>query len=161
MLPRAGSTEGVEPALGFFTIFAPMVKKQNYKQLAYWKANQDFLLEVQKDTAVQELSHGIFYRVLTQGSGQGEVKPRSVVTVHYRGTLIDGREFDNSWKDACPAAFRVNTLINGFQLALLRMKIGDKWVVYIPSEQGYGDRAMGNIPGGSTLIFEIELISIA
>lgn len=138
-----------------------MTKKRFPKTNVYKEQNAQFLASLREEADINELSHGILYRVLQTGNGEGEVKPRSVVTVHYRGTLINGREFDNSWTSNCPAAFRVNGLINGFQLALLRMHIGDRWQVFIPSDEGYGDRAMGNIPGGSTLIFEIELISIA
>lgn len=131
------------------------------KQNAYSIRNEEFLQTIAREEGVAELSHGILYRVIRSGNGEGKVSPRSIVTVHYKGTLINGKEFDNSWKRDCPEAFRVNGLINGFQLALLRMHVGDRWMVYIPAEQGYGTRATGNIPGNSTLIFEIELISIA
>ena len=95
-------------------------------------------------------------------SGKSNVRPRAgnVVTVHYKGTLINGKEFDSSYKRKCPEAFRVRDLIVGFQVALTQMTIGDHWIVYIPCEQGYGMRATGNIPGGSTLIFEIELLGV-
>lgn len=149
------------PKRGLFATFAPMTKKRFPKTNAYKEQNAQFLATLRTEEGIETLSHGILYRVLQSGNGEGEVKPRSVVTIHYRGTLINGREFDNSRKSNCPAAFRVNELINGFQLALLRMHIGDRWQVFIPSDEGYGDRAMGNIPGGSTLIFDIELISIA
>ena len=110
---------------------------------------------------MKELPGGVLYRVVNKGEGEGVVKVNSVVTVHYKGTLINGREFDNSWNRGCPEAFRVNGLIEGFQMALVNMHIGDRWVVYIPYELGYGKRASGPIPAFSTLVFEIELISIA
>lgn len=62
----------------------------------------------------------------------------SVVSVHYKGTLINGREFDNSWKRNCPEAFRLNEVIEGWQIALLRMHPGSRWIVYIPYTMGYG-----------------------
>ena len=84
----------------------------------------------------------------------------NVVTVHYRGTLINGKEFDNSRKRGYPEAFRLSDLILGWQIALTQMRIGDCWRVYIPQERGYGKRASGPIPGYSTLIFEMELVAI-
>ena len=85
----------------------------------------------------------------------------SVVTVHYRGVLIDGKEFDNSWKRGCPEAFRLSDLIEGWQQALLQMRKGDKWILYIPQELGYGRRSNGPIPGESTLVFEVKLMDIS
>ena len=84
-----------------------------------------------------------------------------MVTVHYRGSLINGREFDNSRKRGCPEAFRVNGLIEGFRTALLNMHTGDRWTVDNPWQQGYGKRRSGPIPAYSTLIFDLELIAIS
>ena len=125
----------------------------------YRLKNEAFFEEMRSAEGVGSIG-GILYRVVNAGDGKGGVKPNSVVTVHYRGTLIDGREFDNSWKRGCPEAFRVNGLIQGFSIALQNMRVGDRWIVYIPQELGYGRRASGPIPGCSTLIFEIELLSI-
>ena len=80
--------------------------------------------------------------------------------MHYRGTLTNGREFDNSYDRGYPEAFRLNEVIEGWQIALSKMHAGDKWEIYIPAEMGYGKRSAGPIPGGSTLIFEVELLSI-
>ena len=132
-----------------------MARKEEYKL-----KNETFFEEMRSAEGVNRIG-GILYRVVNAGDGKGVVKPNSVVTVHYRGTLIDGREFDNSWKRGCPEAFRVNGLIEGFSIALLNMHIGDRWVVYIPQELGYGRRASGPIPGCSTLVFEIELLGIS
>ncbi len=129
--------------------------KRNYK-----KENEDFLKRVKEDSDVRELRGGVLYKVLSNGNGNGEVKPRSIVTCHYRGSLINGKVFDDSFARKCPEAFRVNELISGFQIALISMHIGDHWLVYIPSEMGYGPRNAGDIPGNSTLIFEIKLIGI-
>ena len=123
--------------------------------------NEAFLTGLRLDGTVKELSGGVLYRVVNEGKGSADVKVNSVVTVHYKGSLINGREFDNSWKRGCPEAFRVNGLIEGFQIALLNMRVGDRWIVYIPYGLGYGKRASGPIPAFSTLVFEIELISIA
>ena len=85
----------------------------------------------------------------------------SIVSVHYKGTLINGREFDNSWKRNCPEAFRLNEVIDGWQIALQQMRVGDHWMVYIPYTVGYGTRTSGPIPAFSTLIFEVKLLGIA
>lgn len=84
----------------------------------------------------------------------------SVVTCHYTGKLINGKQFDTSRTENVPAVFRVRDLISGFQVGLTHMHVGDKILVYIPWMQGYGSRQAGDIPPYSTLIFEIELIGI-
>lgn len=133
-----------------------MSKKEQYK-----KDNEQFLIDIRKEEGVKELRGGVLYKVLESGNGEGEVTPRSIATCHYKGSLINGKVFDNSFTRSCPEAFRVNQLISGFQIALANMHIGDHWMVYIPSEMGYGSRSMGSdIPGNSTLIFEIQLIAI-
>lgn len=129
--------------------------KRNYK-----KENEDFLKTIKEDSDVRELRGGVLYKVLSDGDGNGEVKPRCIVTCHYKGSLINGKVFDDSFARKCPEAFRVNELISGFQIALTSMHIGDHWLVYIPSEMGYGPKNAGDIPGNSTLIFEIKLIGI-
>ena len=103
----------------------------------------------------------VFYKVLQTGTGTVSPTIRSIVTVHYRGSLINGKEFDNSYDRNCPEAFRLCDVIEGWQLALQRMHVGDKWVVYIPYTMGYGNRTSGPIPAFSTLIFEVELLGIA
>ncbi len=133
-----------------------MSKKEIYKQ-----KNEQFLLDIRQEDGVRELRAGVLYKVLEEGNGEGTVGPRSIVTCHYKGSLINGKVFDNSFTRSCPEAFRVNELISGFQIALVNMHIGDHWLVYIPSEVGYGPRGAGSdIPGNSTLIFEIQLIAV-
>jgi peptidylprolyl isomerase len=133
-----------------------MSKKEDYK-----KRNIQFLEDIKNAEGVQPLHSGVYYKIIETGNGQGEVKPFSVVTCHYKGSLINGRVFDNSFDRNVPEAFRVKDLISGFQIALMAMHIGDHWEVYIPSSLGYGPRGDSEIPGNSTLIFEIKLISIA
>ena len=132
-----------------------MSKKSEYKQ-----KNEQFMVSMRNEDGVQELRGGVLYKVLASGCGQGDVTPRSIVTCHYKGSLISGKVFDNSFTRSCPEAFRVNDLINGFQIALVNMHVGDHWLVYIPSEMGYGNRSTGDIPANSTLIFEIQLIAV-
>lgn len=133
-----------------------MSRKEEYKQ-----QNEQFLMALRSEEDIKELPAGVLYRVLE--AGQGGVTPRrnSVVSVHYKGTLINGREFDNSWKRNCPEAFRLSEVIEGWQIALQQMHVGDRWIIYIPYTVGYGTRTSGPIPAYSTLIFEVQLLSIA
>lgn len=136
-----------------------MGKKENYKQL-----NEAFLEETRNKAGVKALRGGVLYEVIESDTKQSATQPgpRSIITCHYRGSTISGKVFDETFSKGCPAAFRVNELIPGFQIALVNMHIGDHWRVYIPSDMGYGSRGAGsNIPGGSTLIFEIQLLGIA
>lgn len=132
-----------------------MAKNENYKL-----ENEAFLASIRKQDGVSEISQGVLYRVIKSGEGTLSPKRHNVVTVHYKGSLINGKEFDNSRKRGCPDAFRVSDLIVGWQIALTQMHVGDKWMVYIPYEAGYGKRANGPIPGYSTLLFEMELLAI-
>lgn len=132
-----------------------MAKKEEYKE-----KNRLFLEEVAEQEGINRLPSGVLYKVIESGSGTVSPKPDSVVSVHYRGTLINGREFDNSYKRACPEAFRLNQVIEGWQIALQQMHVGDKWIIYIPFDLGYGNRPSGPIPAFSTLVFEVELLGI-
>lgn len=144
-----------------FIFVSPLIKKSNMeKKEEYKEKNLQFLQELSLQDGVFGLPCGMYYKVL--GTGTGTISPnvRSIVTVHYKGSLINGRVFDNSYERSCPEAFRLGELIEGWQLALQRMHVGDKWVVYIPYTMGYGSRASGAIPAFSTLIFEIELLGV-
>lgn len=135
-----------------------MGKKEIYKQ-----KNEAWLQEKQSEPGVMALRGGVLYEVIESASDADAAKPspRSIVTCHYRGSTIGGKVFDETFRSGCPAAFRVNELISGFQIALVNMRIGDHWRVFIPSDMGYGSRGAGSdIPGGSTLIFEIKLLGI-
>ena len=127
----------------------------------YIQKNQEWLAAKGQEEGVLSLPKGIFYKVLQEGSSSGKTpSARSIVSVHYTGRSIDDKIFDSS-KGRHPLAIRLNELIEGWIIALQQMHIGDKWEVYIPSEMGYGKFAQPGIPGGSTLIFEIELLGIA
>ncbi len=97
------------------------------------------------------------YKVITEGTGPTPGS-NDTVSVKYRGTLINGKEFDNSEKRGGPAKFRVNGVIRGWTAALEKMKVGSKWEVFIPSELAYGDMGNPNIEPGSTLLFDVELV---
>ena len=110
---------------------------------------------------MKPLPKGIYYKVLAEGKADGKhPTPRSIVTAHYTGHTIDGKQFDSS-RGGAPLAIRLCDLIEGWIIAMQQMCVGDKWEVYIPAEMGYGKFSQPGIPGGSTLIFEIELLGIA
>jgi FKBP-type peptidyl-prolyl cis-trans isomerase FklB len=122
--------------------------------------NKQYLEENKKTSGVQVTSSGLQYKVLKQGTG-ATPKATDTVSTHYRGTLIDGTEFDSSYARNQPATFPVGGVIPGWTEALQLMKVGDKWQLVIPSELAYGDRGAGDvISPHSTLIFEIELLGI-
>ena len=133
-----------------------MGRKEEYKE-----KNLQFLKDLSLQEGIVSLPCGIYYKVLETGTGTVSPTVRSIVTVHYKGSLISGRIFDNSYERSCPEAFRLSDVIDGWQLALQRMHAGDKWIIYIPYTMGYGNRASGPIPAFSTLIFEVELLGIA
>lgn len=122
--------------------------------------NKQFLEENKKAEGVKVTASGLQYKVLKNGTGATPTAS-DVVRTHYRGTLVDGTEFDSSYARGEPATFPVGRVIPGWTEALQKMKVGDKWQLFIPSELGYGDRGAGDsIPPHATLIFEIELLSI-
>ncbi|HEY9550693.1 MAG TPA: FKBP-type peptidyl-prolyl cis-trans isomerase [Prevotella sp.] len=127
----------------------------------YINKNKEWLAAKAAEEEVLALSRGICYKVLAKGSEEGKCpSPRSIVTVHYTGRTINGKKFDTS-RGGTPVAMRLSDLIDGWIIALQRMHVGDRWELYIPAEMGYGKFSQPGIPGGSTLIFDIELISIA
>jgi peptidylprolyl isomerase len=129
------------------------------KHQAYKEANIRFLEENLENEGVMELPSGVQYKVILKGSGAVPTA-KSTVKVHYRGTMIDGTEFDNSFKRKQPETFKVKEVIEGWQNALMAMPLGSRWMIYIPYELGYGTRACGNIKAYSTLIFEVELLGV-
>ena len=138
-----------------------MAKMAKNRKEEYKEQNLRYLEAIASQEGVKKLAGGILYKVTEQGSGTVSPRLDNVVSVHYRGTLMNGREFDNSYERNCPEAFRLNQVIEGWQIALQQMHVGDKWVIYIPYTVGYGNRASGPIPAFSTLIFEVELLGIA
>jgi FKBP-type peptidyl-prolyl cis-trans isomerase FklB len=139
-------------------------EKQAVKMKAVAEKNKregdDFLATNKKKEGVKTLSSGLQYKVIKDGKGQTP-KLTDTVTTNYRGTLIDGTEFDSSYKRGQPAKFPVNDVIFGWKEALQLMKVGSKWQLFIPSNLAYGERGAGNVIGANqTLVFEIELISI-
>jgi FKBP-type peptidyl-prolyl cis-trans isomerase FklB len=140
-----------------------MREKQQAKQKAEAAKNiavgKAFLAANKAKEGVKVLPSGLQYKVLKEGTGKSPSAEDKVRT-HYRGTLIDGTEFDSSYKRNKPAEFAVKGVIKGWTEALQLMKEGGRWQLFIPPDLAYGERGNRSIPGNSTLIFEVELIAI-
>jgi FKBP-type peptidyl-prolyl cis-trans isomerase FklB len=140
-----------------------VAEAQKQKMIKQAKNNLEsgrvFLTDNGKKEGIKTLPSGLQYKVIKEGSGKvPELSDK--VTVHYRGTLIDGTEFDSSHRRHKPATFPVNGVIAGWTEALQLMKEGDKWQLFIPPDLAYGDKRTGSIEPNSTLIFEVELIEL-
>jgi FKBP-type peptidyl-prolyl cis-trans isomerase len=122
------------------------------------KEGDAFLAENKTKPGIVTLPDGLQYKVITNGSGATPVL-NDTVTVNYRGTFIDGKEFDSSAKAGHPVQFGVGNVIHGWTEALLQMKVGSKWQLFVPSELAYGERGRPGIQPNSVLIFDVELIS--
>lgn len=124
------------------------------------KAGEIFLEQNKEKEGIVTTSSGLQYRVLSEGTGPSP-KLFDTVTVHYKGSFIDGRVFDSSYQRGQPNTFPVNRVIPGWVEILQKMKTGDKWEVFIPSYLAYGENGFGDAIGpNSTLVFELDLISI-
>ena len=139
---------------------AEQMEKMKQQGAENLKAGEAFLAENAKKDGVTTLPSGLQYKVMSSGSGKTPTKSDKV-TVDYRGTLIDGTEFDSSYSRGEPASFGVGQVIPGWTEALQLMKEGDKWQLYLPAKLAYGEKGAGaKIPPNSTLIFDVELISV-
>ncbi len=124
------------------------------------KAGEAFLAGNKSKDGIVALPSGLQYKILTPGTGPKPAASDTVVC-NYRGTLLDGTEFDSSYKRGQPATFPVSGVIKGWTEALQLMPVGSKWQLFVPSDLAYGDRSPGpEIAPGSTLVFEVELLSI-
>ncbi|MFA5903791.1 MAG: FKBP-type peptidyl-prolyl cis-trans isomerase [Desulfobacula sp.] len=161
---------GAKPMLSEEEMGAAMTKfqqelaaKQMEKAKAIGEKNAKeggaFLEANKKKDGVITLKSGLQYKVLTEGTGKMP-KESDTVTTHYRGTLIDGTEFDSSYKRNEPVSFQVNGVIPGWTEALQLMKAGSKWQLFIPPDLAYGERGAAPIGPNATLIFDVELISV-
>ena len=138
-------------------------KLQNFRQdklQAEKEAGAAFMMDNVKKQGVVELPNGIQYEIVKEGTGpQPTLKDK--VKAHYKGSLLSGKEFDSSYRRNQPFTAPLTSLIKGWQMVVPMMKTGSIWRLWIPSELAYGDRgAGGDIPGGATLQFEIELLEI-
>ncbi len=120
---------------------------------AFMQANKD-------KPGIVSLPEGIQYEVLKEGTGKQPLI-NDAIKAHYKGALLDGKEFDSSFKRNQPFSAPLRSLIKGWQIAIPLMKEGSHWRLWIPSDLAYGDRGAGSdIPGGATLIFEVELLQV-
>ena len=120
----------------------------------------EFLKNNKQEEGVIETASGLQLQVLTSGNGEGHPTATSKVKVHYHGTLLDGTVFDSSVERNEPISFGLNQVIKGWAEGLQLMVEGDKFRFYIPSQLAYGNKGVGKIPGGSLLVFEVELLKI-
>jgi FKBP-type peptidyl-prolyl cis-trans isomerase FklB len=156
--------QGKKPLLDEQT--ASMTIQQKLQEYASKKINiqkeegKKFLAENKSKAGITELPNGIQYKIIKQGVG---IKPtvEDTIKVHYKGTTIDGNVFDDSYSRGEPIEFPLSNLVEGWKQTLPLMPVGSKWQIFLPSDFGYGDRGAGaNIPGGATLIFELELLDV-
>lgn len=140
-------------------LMAKQQKEQEAKSLSNKKAGDEFLAANKTKKDIVTLPSGLQYRVLADGTGK-KPSAEDTVTVHYRGTLVNGEEFDSSYRRNEPATFAVSGVIKGWTEALQLMKEGAKWQLFIPQQLAYGERGMGAIGPNELLIFEVELIKV-
>ena len=126
----------------------------------YIQKNREWLTIKANEEDVKPLAKGMYYKVIRKGKNDGvHPSPRNVITAHYTGWTINGKKFDSS-RGGIPLAMRLRDLIEGWTIAMQLMCVGDRWELYFPAELGYGKFSQPGIPGGSTLIFDVELLSI-
>lgn len=140
------------------TVVAKMRQKREEAAAKNKADGEAFLAKNKTKPDVVTLSSGLQYKIITNGIGTLP-KLNDIVTVNYRGTLIDGTEFDSSAKAGRPAQFDANGVILGWTEALTRMKVGSKWEIFVPPALAYGERGRPGIPPNAVLIFEIELLA--
>ncbi len=138
---------------------ASMMKKMQEASAENKKASDAFLAKNKTAPGVKTTASGLQYQIIKEGSGPNP-KPEDSVEVNYRGTLIDGSEFDSSFKRNQTVTFPLNGVIKGWTEGIPLMKVGGKAKFFIPAELGYGPMDRPKIPGNSVLIFEVDLISI-
>lgn len=141
-----------------------MMKVEQEKRMVQGVGNkakeEAFLKENAQKPGIKTTASGLQYKVISEGSGP-RPKESDVVKVHYRGTLLDGTEFDSSYKRNQPAVFQLKGVIKGWTEALQLMKVGSKYQLFLPSNLAYGENGAGQVIGpNATLIFEVELLSI-
>jgi FKBP-type peptidyl-prolyl cis-trans isomerase FklB len=157
MTPEERRTALTDLEMRIRTAQQKMLQEQAAKNLA---ASDKFLAENGAKEGVKTLPSGLQYRVVQEGTGPSP-KGADTVTVNYRGSLVDGTEFDSSYRRGQAAELPVEGLIPGWTEALQLMKTGSKWEIFIPPQLGYGERgASPVIPPNSVLIFEVELLSV-
>ena len=138
---------------------AKKVRENEIKYAEWKKQNEDFISENKTKDGIQVTESGLQYRIIKEGKGEIP-QANSSVDVNYKGTLIDGTEFDSSFKRNKPSTFKVKAVISGWSEALQMMPVGSKWELYIPYDLAYGAKQSGKVKPFSALIFEVELLKI-
>ena len=136
-----------------------IAKEKGNKKMDAKQQGEAFLEKNKSVKGVKVTSSGLQYQILKEGEGKTP-KATDTVSVHYRGTLIDGKEFDSSYKRNAPAEFPLNRVIKGWTEGLQLMKEGAKYKFFIPSDLAYGSMGPASIPPNSTLIFDVELLEV-
>lgn len=136
-----------------------MSQMQAEKSMPNIEAGEKFCAQNKLRPEVKTTASGLQYEVLQEGTGE-KPGPTDSVTCHYRGTFLDGKGFDNSYDRGQPITFPLNGVIPGWTEGLQLMSVGSKYKFYIPYKLGYGEFDMMSIPGGSTLVFEVELLGV-
>jgi FKBP-type peptidyl-prolyl cis-trans isomerase len=150
---------GAKPSMNDQELQKVFAQAQEAKQAAGKKEGENFLVTNGKKEGITTTASGLQYEVLKKGEGAKPAKTDTVVT-HYKGTFINGKQFDSSYDRNEPAEFPVTGVIAGWTEALQLMPVGSKWKLYIPSALAYGPGGRPGIPPNSVLVFELELISI-
>jgi FKBP-type peptidyl-prolyl cis-trans isomerase FklB len=144
----------------FAAVREEQMAKQQLESEGVLKEGADYLAATANKEGVKATESGLLYEVISEGTGEAP-KATDTVEVHYQGTLINGSVFDSSIERGTPAKFPVNRVIAGWTEALQMMKVGGKWRLHIPAELAYGAQSPSpKIPANSTLVFEVELLSI-
>ncbi|WP_038176104.1 MULTISPECIES: FKBP-type peptidyl-prolyl cis-trans isomerase [Vibrio] len=140
-------------------VAATMQEQAAEKSAEAKKAGDDFRVEFEKQDGVKKTETGLLYQVMTPAEGE-QPKDTDTVQVHYKGTLIDGTQFDSSYDRGEPATFPLNRVISGWTEGVQLMPVGSKFKFVIPPELAYGEQDTPTIPANSTLVFEVELLKI-
>lgn len=143
------------------SLFDRLQKSKTEKLNAEKEAGAAFLEANRNKEGVQLFENGIQYQIVKEGTG-AQPSPAATIKAHYIGRLLNGTEFDNSFKRGQPFTAPLSALIKGWQYAIPHMPVGSRWQLWIPSHLAYGDAGVGQagIPGGAVLNFEIELLEI-
>ncbi|MCL2727203.1 MAG: FKBP-type peptidyl-prolyl cis-trans isomerase [Bacteroidales bacterium] len=158
---RDGKEVSINSMQGGDIINSYMMKKQTLIADQNLKKGEEFLAKNKTKDGVIELPSGLQYKILEEGTGEQPTSPTDIVTVHYKGTLINGTQFDSSYDRDEPATFPLNGVIAGWTEGFQYLKEGTKAILYIPSDLAYGpQQRSAEITPNSTLIFEVELISV-
>ena len=157
----SSSQEEIETVMRAFSqmVQAQVQEKMRTMADSNLKESQEFLKANSLKPGIKQLENGIQYQVLKEGTGASP-KPTDTVTVHYTGSFLDGEVFDSSVKRGQPATFPLDRVIKGWTETVPRMKVGDKWKLFIPPGLAYGERGNEAIPPNKLLVFEIELLEI-